>query len=621
MLIIACNLGLPGSAARIHTPVENNAVRPLPQIFYEGMAMSYSGYRAGQSPGTSVYPAANNIRDDLKLLKAMGFNLIRLYDTSEHARRTLEMIKTTTELTPDPDNPDNLVNMKVMLGIWISGPHQAFGGANEAAIRTAVGWATDDYKDQIVAISVGNETMVDWNTFGWSTPPADIAYYVSYVRDQVHQPVTVNDNWEAWSLKNEDPNDQHDHYKDVHKVAEAVDFISLHSYPIADAPWDLWDWQEPSGPDAAANTMDRAFDRLEENYNDARTALIGIGIDKPIVIGETGWKSQGTTLPLSHGVNQELYYKKIESWIGRTTDNSKPATAFFFEAFDEPWKRDDDDWGLFNVDREAKYIVYSNSTWMNALTPLGVTVADTPRLTADDAISVAPPTASTSSTPLTISAAEFVVFADVPGDAATAYNGQLYDGNDDGTASDVNFQWAYWDSNTGEVSENTAAGNGGSEGGGTETVAVLTPTANANRWGWGIMALMENQGYDLRGFATGFLKFRIKTAYQGKIEIGLQTGLGEDGDGKDMLIKVTPGDPAGNYGYSNDNTWREVTIPINTLVAAATSSHGASGTAGLEKVHIPFVIADRGLLPGNDGYNTGTGSEIWIDWVRWTKTR
>ena len=31
--------------------------------------------------------------------------------------------------------------------------------------------------------------------------------------------------------------------------------------------------------------------------------------------------------------------------------------TFVFEAFDEPWKQSDDKWGLFNVQRQARFVI------------------------------------------------------------------------------------------------------------------------------------------------------------------------------------------------------------------------------------------------------------------------
>ena len=74
------------------------------------MAMSYSGFRAGQHPdrGTgAVNPSPAEILEDLQILVEHDFNLIRMYDSKENTVTTLELIR-------EHDLP-----IKVLLGIWL----------------------------------------------------------------------------------------------------------------------------------------------------------------------------------------------------------------------------------------------------------------------------------------------------------------------------------------------------------------------------------------------------------------------------------------------------------------------------------------------------------------------
>jgi hypothetical protein len=97
-----------------------------------------------------------------------------------------------------------------------------------------------------------------------------------------------------------------------------------------------------------------------------RTALATHGLDRTIILGEAGWKSTNTKTAdndanfRAHPVNQKMLYDALTSWVyGADKDASSPRTAFYFEAFDEPWKTEDDGWGLFDVDRKAKYVLWS----------------------------------------------------------------------------------------------------------------------------------------------------------------------------------------------------------------------------------------------------------------------
>ena len=57
-----------------------------------GNAICYSGYRAGQSPDSRIYPSLEQIREDLHLL-VRHWQLLRLYDCSTHAERVLQVIR------------------------------------------------------------------------------------------------------------------------------------------------------------------------------------------------------------------------------------------------------------------------------------------------------------------------------------------------------------------------------------------------------------------------------------------------------------------------------------------------------------------------------------------------
>ena len=76
--------------------------------------------------------------------------------------------------------------------------------------------------------------------------------------------------------------------------------------------------------------------------------------DKPIIIGETGWPSEGE--PIEDGMpspeNASFYFLNFISWA-----RANNISYFYFEAFDEPWKAD------YEGERGAHWgIWFSNST-------------------------------------------------------------------------------------------------------------------------------------------------------------------------------------------------------------------------------------------------------------------
>lgn len=94
----------------------------------------------------------------------------------------------------------------------------------------------------------------------------------------------------------------------------------------------------------------------------------------PVVVGQASWKAvpTGNLTYLAHPVNQKMFHDRLTAWGDKSVNPDDPVAIFYFEAFDEPWKAtanpgfNDDNWGLFNVNRQARYVVhalYPASQW------------------------------------------------------------------------------------------------------------------------------------------------------------------------------------------------------------------------------------------------------------------
>lgn len=304
---------------------------PADLIAGEVMAVAYSGFREGQHPDRgdgAVNPSAEEILEDLKILAAHNFRLIRLYDSGENSRLTLELIK------------KHKFPIKVMLGAWLAAEFSNHEGCpwldepipeetlaanaaeNEAEIQRTIRLA-QEFDDVVVAVNVGNEALVDWNDH--MVPVEKVIAYVREVKAAIDQPVTVAENYVWWT-------------RDGAALAAEVDFLGVHTYPV---------WEN--------KTIDEGLTYTIENLQGVREALPG----KPIAVLEAGW----ATVAIEFGdradeVNQARYYMELQQWARNTN-----TTVFFFEAFDEPWKGDPNSpdgaekhWGLFNVDRTPKLI-------------------------------------------------------------------------------------------------------------------------------------------------------------------------------------------------------------------------------------------------------------------------
>ena len=170
----------------------------------EVMALAYSGFREGQHPDRGIgarNPTDEQILEDLHILVDHGYGLIRLYDTGENSRTTLELIE-------KHDLP-----IKVLLGIWLRAEVSNHEGCpwldepipadelaanrleNGAEIKRGIELARR-FEEIVVAINVGNEALVDWNDH--MVPLEQVIAYVRQVKKAATQPVTVADNYAWW---------------------------------------------------------------------------------------------------------------------------------------------------------------------------------------------------------------------------------------------------------------------------------------------------------------------------------------------------------------------------------------------------------------------------------------
>lgn len=531
-------------------------IRPLSPEFATRKAVAYSPYRtAANVDGLAgeVIPKSN-IKQDLDLLLAARFGLIRVFDSSDKvARQTLEVIR------------EYGLPIKMQLGVYIQSGDDAF---NQAEIARGVALA-NEYSDIVLAVSVGNETMVSWS-FNRSTPE-QMAAYLKQVRDQILQPVTTDDNYAFFASA-------------PTNVLNTIDFVSLHTYTELDTVFDvgLWDWQQRDKPAAqrAAAMMDASIVEAKRQYDLARARLDSGGYrNMPITIGETGWNAVdlGTLSFRAHPVNQKMYLDRLLDWVDKTKNPNGPVAIFYFEAFDEPWKLGDDKWGLFNVNRQARYAVQKlnppSATW----------VYEPGNYTDADAIYFVPP----------------VVNPVVTEDKFKLYSEAAPSGSE---LQASNQTWDAFGGNTASRREITGAA---APGDGSKSLEI-TPIPASYGWGY-LLHSASGTSANLSGFkATGRLHFWVKTAYAGKLEIGISTDT-DDRAGAEAYLQLSNGD---KYGYCNTNTWCEVSIPIADFLAA-----NPKLDPSLSLLH--FVVADIFSRTGNT-QKTGL-PVVNVDGIYWSK--
>ncbi|THD54308.1 MAG: beta-(1-6) glucans synthase [Bradyrhizobium sp.] len=265
------------------------------------MCVSYAPFRGDQTPLSPVARISEEqIAQDLAQLAKIS-DCVRTYSNENGLDQVPELAAK--------------VGLKVIQGIWLSNNRLK----NLAQISTAVR-LTKEYPATITSLVVGNEVLLR----GEMTS-TDLAATIRLVKAQVAVPVTYADVWEFWLR-----------YREVY---EAVDFVTIHILPY---------WEDfPVRAKYAAAHVDAIRRRMA-------VAFPG----KEILVGETGWPSEGRMrdAALPSRTNQARVVSEILDLAKR--ENFR---VNLIEAYDQPWKRQLEGtvggyWGLFDsVRRALKY--------------------------------------------------------------------------------------------------------------------------------------------------------------------------------------------------------------------------------------------------------------------------
>lgn len=263
--------------------------------------VSYAPFRGEQTPlSAATQVSAEQISEDLAQLAKIS-HCIRTYSTENG----LDQVPGIAAK----------VGLKVIQGIWLSSNRPK----NLSQVSTGIRLAKE-YPNTVTTLVVGNEVLLR----GEMTA-SDLAATIRSVKAQVAVPVTYADVWEFW-LRNRE-------------IYEAVDFITIHILPY---------WEDfPVRAKHAAAHVDAIRRRMA-------VAFPG----KEILIGETGWPSEGRMrdAALPSRTNQARVLTEILDLAKR--ENFR---VNLIEAYDQPWKRQLEGtvggyWGLFDsVRRLPKY--------------------------------------------------------------------------------------------------------------------------------------------------------------------------------------------------------------------------------------------------------------------------
>jgi exo-beta-1,3-glucanase (GH17 family)/cellulose synthase/poly-beta-1,6-N-acetylglucosamine synthase-like glycosyltransferase len=258
---------------------------------------SFQPIRAGQNPLLKQYPSAAEIDEDLALLSG-----------KTHAVRTYT-VEYTMALVPELAKRHRI---NVALGAWLDTDL----ANNETEIQALIDIARAN-AGNVVRLIVGNEAILRGNL-----SIEQMAAYLDRVRESVWMPVSTAEPWHVWL--------------DYPELAGHVDYLAVHMLPY---------WEGIAVEDAIAYVVDR-IDELKQRFP-----------DKPIVIAEVGWPSNGRTWhsAVASAANEAIFLRRFLDQAQKEN-----YTYYIMEAFDQPWKRAIEGgvgayWGVYDVERRPKF--------------------------------------------------------------------------------------------------------------------------------------------------------------------------------------------------------------------------------------------------------------------------
>ena len=360
------------------SPITKEAIQEMTAAKILGnpdyLAISYGGYR---KKIREIQPTIIELKEDLKLLYAMGIRILRTYNVQTNLPHASNILKAISQLKKE----DSSFEMYVMLGAWIdclnawtdkAPNHDIESIQNEGEIERVVALA-NKYPKIVKVIAVGNEAMVRWAT-SYYVQPNVILKWVNHLQELKKKGdlpedlwITSSDDFSSWG-----GGDESYRIKDLEDLIKAVDYVSMHTYAYHNSHYNPEFWKVPdnehqlSDKEKIDNSMYRALEFAKKQYKDVSEYVKSIDSSKPIHIGETGW---ATTSSGFYGVNgsratdeykQGLYYKQLREWT-----NKERISCFYFEAFDEQWKDaqnsngSENHFGLFTLNGQAKYPIWA----------------------------------------------------------------------------------------------------------------------------------------------------------------------------------------------------------------------------------------------------------------------
>jgi len=269
--------------------------------FSKLQCVSYAPFGKDDSPfNKSLVISEELVKNDLKLLSKYT-NCIRTYSS------------VGLEMVPKIARENNL---KMLMGAWVSSNEVDTNKELDALIKLA-----SENQDVVKAVIVGNEVLLRGDA-----SELTLLNHIKKVKSALpNTQVTYADVWEFW-VKHP-------------SIKSSTDFVTIHILPY-------WE-DEPMG-------IKKAISHLAS----VRMEVEDILKEKNILIGETGWPSEGRMREdaMPSKINQALFVREFVKLAEEKNWNYN-----IIEAFDQPWKRTSEGavggfWGLFDKDRLDKNV-------------------------------------------------------------------------------------------------------------------------------------------------------------------------------------------------------------------------------------------------------------------------
>ena len=256
--------------------------------------LCFSPYEEGQEPGDSISEA--QIRRKLEIISPY-IKWIRTFSCTEGNEQIPKIAKE--------------YGLKTLVGAWLGDDSEI----NEQEIEGLIALSKAGFVD---IAAVGNEVM-----YRGDLEEDELITFINRVKNEIPNiPVGYVDAYYEFS--------------DRPKITEACDVILANCYPY---------WEGCS--------LEYSLVYMKQMYQQALNA----GKGKKVIITETGWPSQGTSLEGAHPSydNALRYFINAQKWSKNDT-----IEMFYFSSFDESWKVGSEGdvgayWGLWDKDENLKF--------------------------------------------------------------------------------------------------------------------------------------------------------------------------------------------------------------------------------------------------------------------------